>query len=106
MTLDHEQQKQMAIKIIRELAEINQDFRWQLEQLDPNDLFMNVRFYNRGYSPISEAGGHRKQVLVFNEHNLPADIGFVEDENSTLIQVKNNQDYHAQLEQQEVALTI
>ncbi|MBA3537688.1 MAG: hypothetical protein H0T84_13950 [Tatlockia sp.] len=69
-----------AHDLISKLASLNQDFRYQLESLDEGTDLPVVRFFTRGQSPISEAGGHRKQVLVFQKENLPEDYHFPESE--------------------------
>ncbi|CDZ77986.1 hypothetical protein BN59_02282 [Legionella massiliensis] len=69
-----------AHALISKLASLNQDFRYQLESLDEGSVLPVVRFFKRGQSPISEAGGHRKQVLVFQKENLPEDYAFPAEE--------------------------
>jgi phenylacetate-coenzyme A ligase PaaK-like adenylate-forming protein len=69
-----------AYDLISKLASLNQDFRYQLESLDEGTQLPVVRFFTRGQSPISEAGGHRKQVLVFQKENLPENYLFPESE--------------------------
>jgi hypothetical protein len=85
--LSAEEKTEFAATMLQQLASINQDFRWQLEQLDENSLLMNVRFFNRGTSPISEAGGHRKQVLVFNQSNLPDDFELSDNKDCSKIEI-------------------
>jgi phenylacetate-coenzyme A ligase PaaK-like adenylate-forming protein len=62
--------------LISKLVDMNQDFRYQIEHLTDGAALPLVRFFKRGQSPISEAGGHRKQVLVFQKENLPEDYVF------------------------------
>lgn len=69
-----------AQSLLAKLAELNQDFRYQLESLEQGSELPMVRFFMRGQSPISEAGGHRKQVLVFQNENLPDNYVFPEAE--------------------------
>ena len=48
-----------------------------MESLDAGTELPVVRFFKRGQSPISEASGHRKQVLIFQKGvNLPTDYQF------------------------------
>lgn len=64
-------------RLFNSLTAINQDFKWQLEQLDNGTLLPVVRYFKRGASPISETDGHRKQVLVFKQNaNLASDYQF------------------------------
>lgn len=56
-----------AHNLISELAILNQDFRYQLQSLDEGTSLPIVRFFKRHHSPISESGGHRKQVLIFQK---------------------------------------
>ena len=59
------------------LAQHNQDFNYQVGHLGDNETLPNVRFFKRGKSPISEADGHRKQVLIFKKNvNLAANYEF------------------------------
>ncbi len=73
--------REFAHDLHAKLASLNQDFRYQLENLDVGTDLPVVRFFARGTSPISEADGHRKQVLVFNKNNLPANYSFPEKQN-------------------------
>lgn len=56
-----------ARQLFCNLAEHNQDFRWQLDKLQGTNPLPTLRFYKHGQSPISDAGGHRKQVLIFEK---------------------------------------
>lgn len=56
-----------AHTLYSDLVRLNQDFRYQVEKLDGKINLPKIRFFKRGESPISEAGGHRKQVLVFEK---------------------------------------
>ncbi|MGQ3887920.1 phenylacetate--CoA ligase family protein [Legionella sp. CNM-1927-20] len=77
-----EQMKEYATALLNKLAAINQDFRYQLEKLDLGNPLPAVRFFKRGQSPISEAGGHRKQVLVFQRGaNLTKNYEFPSQDN-------------------------
>nr|HAT8715365.1 hypothetical protein [Legionella jordanis] len=67
---DHEM-NDYSQALFTKLAGLNQDFRYQLESLEEGTPLPIIRFFKRGASPISEAGGHRKQVLVFQKENLP-----------------------------------
>lgn len=58
---------QHATHLLSQLAMLNQDFRYQLQSLDTGTDLPLVRFFKRGESPISEADGHRKQVLIFQQ---------------------------------------
>ena len=74
---DETHAKEHAQSLLRKLAQLNQDFRYQLESLDAGTELPVVRFFKRGQSPISEASGHRKQVLIFQKGvNLPTDYQF------------------------------
>ncbi len=66
--------------IFSQLVRANQDLRYQVEKLAPDVLLPTIRYFKRGESPISEAGGHRKQVLIFHEKNLPENYRVPEDE--------------------------
>ncbi|USQ14624.1 hypothetical protein J2N86_04745 [Legionella lytica] len=71
------QQKEYAHSLLNKLVSLNQDFRYQVDQLDEDTPLPLVRFFKRNQSPISEAGGHRKQVLIFQKNvNLPEDYQF------------------------------
>ncbi|WED42032.1 phenylacetate--CoA ligase family protein [Legionella cardiaca] len=63
--------REYAQTLMSRLALLNQDFRYQLESLNEGTPLPTVRFFKRSQSPIGEAGGHRKQVLVFQKENLP-----------------------------------
>lgn len=76
---DQEHAKEHATYLLSKLSELNQDFRYQLESLDMGTALPVVRFFKRGESPISEAGGHRKQVLIFNEKDLAANYEYPEE---------------------------
>ena len=68
---------QQAGCLLKQLTELNQDFRYQIQHLSETADLPTVRFFKRGESPISEAGGHRKQVLIFQKKvNLPEDYVF------------------------------
>lgn len=71
-----ERAESYAHDLIAKMAQLNQDFRYQLESLDEGAPLPMVRFFKRNQSPISEAGGHRKQVLVFQKENLPENYAF------------------------------
>jgi hypothetical protein len=74
--------------LLSKLAELNQDFRYQLERLDVGTDLPVVRFFKRGESPISEAGGHRKQVLIFQKGvNLDADYQYPEEGKSYAVTI-------------------
>ncbi|MFJ1269769.1 phenylacetate--CoA ligase family protein [Legionella lytica] len=71
------QHEEYAHSLLNKLVNLNQDFRYQVEQLDEGTPLPLVRFFKRHQSPISEAGGHRKQVLIFQKGvNLPEDYQF------------------------------
>jgi phenylacetate-coenzyme A ligase PaaK-like adenylate-forming protein len=78
--LDQEGIHECAKNLIATLVNANQDFRYQVDKLDPEAELPAVRFFKRGQSPISDAGGHRKQVLVFNQQNLPEGYKLPEDQ--------------------------
>ncbi|MFA6302963.1 MAG: hypothetical protein WC627_07505 [Legionella sp.] len=66
--------------IYHNLVSLNQDFRFQVDKLDDRTPLPMVRFFRRGESPIIDAGGERKQVLVFErrvnlkeDYRLPAE---------------------------------
>lgn len=73
---DEKTMEHYAKNLISELVNINQDFRYQIEHLNDGTALPMVRFFKRGQSPISEAEGHRKQVLVFQKENLPENYNF------------------------------
>ncbi len=68
---DQTTMQDFARQLLSKLVNMNQDFRYQVEHLTDGTALPMVRFFKRGQSPISEAGGHRKQVLVFQKENLP-----------------------------------
>jgi len=68
-----------ARNLLIEMARLNQDLRSHLE-INNNAALPRVRFFKRGASPISNSDGHRKQVLVFKNHNLPQGYQFPADE--------------------------
>jgi phenylacetate-coenzyme A ligase PaaK-like adenylate-forming protein len=71
------QSKEQAQFLITYLAQHNQDFSYQIDHLGENETLPAVRFFLRGKSPISEADGHRKQVLIFKKNvNLAANYEF------------------------------
>lgn len=73
---DEESMQRFAQQLITKLVSMNQDFRYQVGHLSDGTELPTVRFFKRGQSPISEAGGHRKQVLVFQKENLPENYTF------------------------------
>lgn len=77
-TRNEEQMRTHAGLLFRDLTELNQDFQYQINALGPDVELPNVRFFKRNTSPISEAGGHRKQVLIFQKENLPEHYVFPE----------------------------
>ncbi|AHE66644.1 hypothetical protein [Legionella oakridgensis] len=79
---ESQQMNVLAEGLLQRLARMNQDVRYQLQQLDHGAELPVIRFFKRGQSPISEAGGHRKQVLVFQRGaNLPANYQFPDEPN-------------------------
>ncbi|CAM4462826.1 MAG: hypothetical protein LEGION0403_FIIPPAGN_01373 [Legionella sp.] len=62
---NEDQCEEYAHSLLNKLVNLNQDFRYQVEKLDEGTALPLVRFFKRHQSPISEAGGHRKQVLIF-----------------------------------------
>jgi hypothetical protein len=77
-----------AHSLLNNLAHLNQDFRYQLEQLDRGTELPMVRFFKRNQSPISEAGGHRKQVLIFQKGvNLDKEYQFPNESNCRSISI-------------------
>ena len=77
---DQAEQQECAKKLISSLVSTNQDFHYQVDKLDPEAKLPVVRFFKRGQSPIIDAGGHRKQVLVFTQQNLPEGYKLPEDQ--------------------------
>ena len=74
---DEEHLKEYSHSVLNKLVNLNQDFHYQVDKLDENTPLPVVRFYKRYQSPISEAGGHRKQVLIFQPGvNLDKDYQF------------------------------
>ena len=49
------------------MATRNEYFADEISRLADDDFLPNLMFYKRGTSPIAEPGGHRKQVLVFEQ---------------------------------------
>lgn len=89
---DEESMQEFSQKLFLNLTNMNQDFRYQVEHLvDGTDLPM-LRFFKRGQSPISEAGGHRKQVLVFQKENLPENYAFPSEANCCGISLPMSRD--------------
>ena len=71
-----------AKTLISKLVSMNQDFRYQIDKLDEGVALPKVCFFKRNQSPISEAGGHRKQVLIFQKGvNLPVDYQYPDADN-------------------------
>lgn len=60
--------------LLVEMGRINQDFRSHIGDDKKKAALPLLRFFKKGESPISDATGHRKQVLVFNEKNTAADF--------------------------------
>lgn len=60
--------------LLIEMGRINQDFRSHIGDAKKLAALPTLRFFKKGESPISDAAGHRKQVLVFNEKNLDKSI--------------------------------
>lgn len=56
--------------ILQKMAQLNQDFKYHLDIKDEVAL-PKLKVFAHGMSPISDPGGHRKQVLVFKNTNLP-----------------------------------
>lgn len=78
-----------ANTLLGQLSELNQDFRYQLAKIDVGTDLPTVRFFKRGASPISEAGGHRKQVLIFEKGvNLDANYEYPAEGKSFGVTVK------------------
>ena len=49
------------------MADRNEYFSAEIERLGDDDLLPTLQFFVRGKSPIAEADGQRKQVLVFED---------------------------------------
>ena len=74
---DEEEMHTLAQDLLNNLVDLNQDFRYQVEKLDDEAVLPMIRFFKREESPIAEAGGHRKQVLVFKKILIyPKDMNF------------------------------
>jgi hypothetical protein len=56
--------------ILLNMAKLNQDFKYHLD-INDDAALPKLRAFTHGMSPISDPGGHRKQVLVFKNTNLP-----------------------------------
>ena len=69
--LPREDFQKFSRQLLIEMARVNQDFRSHLE-IDNGAKLPQIIFFKKGTSPICDASGHRKQVLVFKEHDLPA----------------------------------
>ncbi|KTD13252.1 hypothetical protein [Legionella jamestowniensis] len=76
-----------AQNLMARLAVLNQDFRYQLDSLEDGTALPVIRFFKRHMSPISEAGGHRKQVLVFQKENLPEGYQLPGEENCKAVRI-------------------
>lgn len=85
-----EDREDYAQRLFAKLAKLNQDFRYQLESLDRGTELPAVRFFMRGQSPISEAGGQRKQVLVFQKESLPENYAFPGEEDCCSVAIHMN----------------
>ena len=73
-----------ANHVYRTLALSNQDFKYQFDKLADGVELPTIRYFKRGQSPISDAGGHRKQVLIFERGvNLDKEYHFPDEQNCT-----------------------
>lgn len=89
---EEEEMHALAQDLLNNLVDLNQDFRYQVEKLDDEAVLPMVRFFKRENSPISEAGGHRKQVLVFQKDiNLPEGYEFPDEENCQGVCITNTE---------------
>lgn len=77
-----------AHDLLNSLSNLNQDFRYQLEKLDSGTALPMIRYFKRHTSPISEAGGHRKQVLIFQKGiNIAEDYQFPDANNCQAVAI-------------------
>jgi len=77
-----------AKRLLSKMAVLNQDFRYQLDSLGDGVELPKVRFFTRGNSPISEANGHRKQVLIFERDvNLEANYAFPDADKCSVVSI-------------------
>lgn len=74
--LTAEELQELSRSLFASLIDMNQDFRYQMEHLQDGEFLPTIRIFKRGESPISEAGGYRKQVLVFQKENLPENYNY------------------------------
>lgn len=91
VALSAEQRAACARQVVAEISKRNQDFRYQYENLAQDAHVLTVRFFSRGHSPISEAGGHRKQVLCFTGTNLPQNFQYPDESHCQAIEIKKTQ---------------
>jgi phenylacetate-coenzyme A ligase PaaK-like adenylate-forming protein len=73
-----------ARSLLLEMSCLNQDLRSHFE-INNTAALPTIRFFRKGTSPISDADGHRKQVLVFKDQNLPQGYQFPADEVSVMV---------------------
>lgn len=96
-TFDENAMHEFSYALVKKLTDINQDFHYQVNAQYESDPLITVRFYNPGMSLISDAGGHRKQVLVF-QHGANVDKDYIPCEHShfTVVVKKDPELFHAQ----------
>lgn len=56
-------------QLVKQMCEVNQDFRYQVEQLTATASYPEVRFFEASHSPMRDANNHRKQVLIFDDEH-------------------------------------
>lgn len=78
------QAKQILTDLIVNMGKFNQDFDFHLHKNDSVEL-PKMRLFTKGNSPISDASGHRKQVMVFTDKNLPDGYVFESDKLTSMV---------------------
>lgn len=89
--------KQFLIDMLVNMGKLNQDFLSHL-QIDDGAELPILRFFTKGNSPISDPSGHRKQVMVFTDKNLPKDYQHpLETEKCKLVKVNKDKTFMSAL---------
>lgn len=96
---DKKESESFLANILTRMANANQDFAYQLKNLPLDTELPAVRFFSRKMSPIQDADGHRKQVLIFKSgKNLDEHYHYPEKEtDSARYTIKMTQDFLATL---------
>lgn len=85
-------------QLIVEMAVHNQDFRAHLGRSATTPPLPRLRIFTRGESPISDAGGVRKQVLVFDDKNMPAGYDIHAKAKASTFSIKKDEEFSSALE--------